>query len=178
MYWNMINQNNFMYKFLSVDHHEYISKELYRYIVEKTDILDKQLFWNSVNVDKILEFIPLLQEYLIKEKLIAKSMSVICTPAKTQGYIHIDAIPDVRILWPVKNCKGSTTKFFDIDESYVKLDYLENGVSYMNITHPGPYPQIGEFELTGPVLFNPSIGHGIYTNTSIDEPRISFTIKI
>jgi len=174
----MINQSKFLYKFLSVDHHEEISKEIYRYIVEQTDILDKQIFWNSVEVDKILEFIPLLQEHLIKEKLTALSMAVICTPAKTQGYIHIDTVPDIRILWPVKNCEGSITKFFDIDSSYVELVYLENGVPYMNITHPGPYPQLGEFELTSPVLFNPGIGHGIYTNTNIDEPRISFAIKI
>jgi hypothetical protein len=174
----MINQSKFLYKFLSVDHHEDISKEIYRYIVEKTDILDKQIFWNSVNVEKILEFIPLLKEYLVAENLTAKSMAIICTPAKTQGYIHIDAVPDIRILWPIKNCKGSITKFFDIDDSYVKLDYLENGVPYMNITHPGPYTQLGEFELTEPVLFNPGIGHGIYTDPEITELRISFTIKI
>ena len=105
-------------------------------------------------------------------------MAVIYTPPHTQGYIHIDAIPDVRVLWPVKNCLKSYTRFYHIDPQYIKLDYLENGIPYMNILHPGPYKQIGELELTQPALINPGIGHGIYTDPEIDGPRISFTIRI
>lgn len=168
----------FTYKVLIAPNHEIISRNIYNYIAIKTNILNDPQFWSSVNVQDVLENIPLLTEFLKIHNMKAKAMAVIVTPANTQGYIHIDTVPDIRVLWPIKNCKGSFTRFFNIDKKFVKLDYLENGIPYMNITHPGPFEQIDELELIQPVLINPGIGHGIYTNPEITEPRITFTIKV
>jgi hypothetical protein len=126
----------------------------------------------------MLARVPELRAFLDSNNLNANQMAVIWAPPGLQGAVHIDYGKNVRILWPIKNCEGSKTKFFHIDPSNIKLSRLENGEPYYNITQQEPYEMIDEMELLTPVVFDSSIAHGIYTNPMVTEARLTFTIGV
>jgi hypothetical protein len=150
---------------------------MYDFVVNKTKILQEKIFWTYVNVPKVFQFIPELKEVTDLYNIRADAMAVIWAPAGFEGAIHIDYAKDVRILWPIKNCLGSYTRFFNVDPNCVETAILENKNPYYKITQPEPYEVLDNLELTQPAVFDSSIAHGVYTNPMYTEPRLTFTIR-
>jgi hypothetical protein len=165
-----------------------ISKKIYNYIVNYTEILktksprDDWGHWYSVDDKDIQSYFPELIDYFDSINLQIKYVVIIYSPAGMQGMLHIDGktrngnddLP-LRCLWPIKNCEGSFTKFFDTDATNVEEKTIPSGYAYLEVL-PGPITEIGAIELTQPVIFNPNIAHGVFTNPNFSDGRISLTI--
>lgn len=178
---------------LDYPNYQIITKKLNEYAELKTDIMHNpirsnakrtSLIWRiRINLDDILSDIPELLELLNHYNIEPKRAAFIQTEPNTQGEIHIDGNLLTRILFPVRNCIGSTTKFFDIpktfwdDNGYGKYDPIKNEFYYSAYKgNINDFKVTDQFELDRPVIFDTSISHGIFTNPNVTEPRISFTI--
>ena len=150
---------------------------MYDFVVNNTSILRNKIFWSYVNVPQVLQFIPELKEVTDSYGIRIDAMAVIWAPSGLEGAIHIDYAKDIRILWPIRNCAGSFTRFFNVDPKYVEVARLTNNEPYYIITQPEPYEVLDNLELTQPAVFDSSIAHGVYTNPLCTEPRLTFTIR-
>jgi hypothetical protein len=169
-----------IYKFLEVDNFHAISDEVYNYVVNHTDILKSQepVFFTDTDVQHALEHVPLLSDFLNQRLLIPTKFSIIVVPANMDPYLHVDTKDAfVRILWPVRNCKGSRTKFYDIPRKYLKLSRLPNeGVIYYDIIKQHNWEQVDEFELSAPLIFDASVAHAVHPAPDATGHRISFSL--
>ena len=167
-----------LYKFLKVDNQELISDKLYNYVINHTDILETKYDWNTLNLKEVLTYVPELateSAKLVNSSI--KMISIIYRNPSEGGKIHIDqGLAKYRLLWPVKNCQGSFTKFYDINGNKIYEKVNPNGNKFLTIEELYPFTEIGSLELTQPVIFNSKIPHGVYTNPMFTEPRLSATI--
>ena len=175
-----INRNMKNYKLLESADQSIITEKLYEFVVNNTNILNQGFFWNDVDIDKILTNIPELDTFFKKYKLVSPTrMAILCVlPTSTiSENTHIDTPGEnIRLLWPVKNCQGSFTRFFNVDPKFIELQHLDNGVPFYKITHNGPHEMIDELELLMPVIINASVPHGVCPNPELSEPRLTFTV--
>jgi hypothetical protein len=167
-----------VYKFLSVPNHQAISDQLYNYVVNHTEILQQSKIGNVLDVEHTLNNNPLLSTWLLSQGIGIKSiMSFLVLyydhkNSRNDHYLHADTDYDnIRILWPVSNCKHSKTKFWNIDQS--KMYMAPNDTVYRCVD-PGPHELLDELELTSPVALNVRIPHSVHPNTASTEPRLSF----
>jgi len=165
------------YKKLDIVNHTAISDKMYEFVVNQTPILKRKIFWSYVNVHQVFKFIPELKDITDSYSIEVAAIAVIYAPPGFEGAVHIDYAKDTRILWPIKNCEGSYTRFFNIDPKYIERARLENNEPYYKITQDEPYELIEQLELLQPVMFDSSIAHGVYTNPLCQEPRLTFTIR-
>jgi hypothetical protein len=164
------------YKFLEIDNHLVVSEDVYQYIVSHTDIMTTKNFWTDLNVDDVLNHVPLLKKVLDEYKLTASQIAVIYVEPKSTADVHIDFNPNIRILWPIKNCDRSVTTFYHVDKTKVQARRLSNGIWYNRISNTVVPEFIENFSLVKPVVFNPSVAHGIASDTDSNEPRLSLTV--
>ena len=169
-----------VYKFLAVDNFHAIGNQVYNYVVNHTDILKPQepVFFTDTDVQHTLEHTPLLSDFLNQRSLVPTKFSIIVAPADMDPYLHVDTKDAfVRILWPVRNCKGSRTKFYDIPRKYLKLSRLpDGGVIYYDIIKQHNWKQVDEFELSSPMVFDASVAHAVHPAPDATGHRISFTM--
>ena len=167
-----------IYKYIDVDKQEYISNKIYEYISKNTLILHKRYMWNDISVSLLLNHVP---ELAIELKKIINHditmISVIYMDAGRIGGTHIDTGPyDYRVLWPIKNCQGSYTKFYDLNGNNINVGYGKNGDKYLGVEEVNPLIEIESIELIKPVVFNTNLPHAVHTNPECDGPRITVTI--
>jgi hypothetical protein len=166
-----------IYKFINIPEHEIISDKIYSYIQSSTDILTGTAIWNWANSQEILNLIPELKTALDRLQLEAERISIIKANPKTNIRMHIDYDREPRLLWPIRNCQGSYTKFFDVDPANVlEQRGVKNDIYYL-ILKPEIAQQIDSLELVAPAIFKPWIAHGVWTNQTCNEPRLTMTIK-
>ena len=170
-----------VYKFYDVENHQAISDEVYDYVVNHTDILKPRepIFFNDVDIFSMLKHTPLLAEFLQQQSLIAKQIAVAVVMPGANSHLHVDTIdPYVRLLWPVRNCAGTCTKFYDVPRECLELVHNTAGASniYYNIIGQQEWLSLGEIELTQPVVFDASVAHIVHSAPDATKPRISFTM--
>jgi hypothetical protein len=176
-----------VWKFLEVDNHQDISDQVYEYVINQTDILNPAVDlvpYNVINVSHMLIHVPLLKDFLDQRFLVPSYIALIVVPANSVPYIHADYLdPHVRLLWPVRNCAGSSTRMYVIPKKYLELNHDPNAsankfesVIYYSITKERDWPILTEFELLQPVVFDSSIPHGVQPNPNETNHRISFAI--
>lgn len=168
-----------IYKFLDVDNFQAIGDQMYEFVANHTDILKPKTptFFTDVNISHALTHAPLLKEFLDNQFLVPTKMSVIVAPADMEPYLHVDTLdPFVRILWPVRNTAGSTTKFYDIPREYLELTSFLDSVWYYNITENRDWEQLAEFELSAPLVFDASVAHVVHPAPDATGHRISFSV--
>jgi len=168
-----------IYKFLDVDNFHAIGDQMHEFVINHTDILKPKIpeFFTDVNIAHALTHAPLLKEFLDKKFLVPTKMSVIVVPADISPWLHVDTLdPFVRILWPVANTAGSTTKFYDIPREYLELNNFLDGVWYYLITENRDWRQLAEFELSAPLVFDASVAHAVHPAPDATGHRISFSV--
>ena len=170
-----------IYKFYDVDNHQAISDEVYNYVVNHLDILTSKnpAFFNDVSIPSMLTHTPMLVDFLQQSSLVPEKIAVVVVAPGAKSELHVDTIdPYVRILWPVKNCAGARTKFYDIPRECLKLEHNILGSSsiYYTITEQRKWASLGEVELTQPVIFDASVAHRVHPAPGATEHRISFTM--
>jgi hypothetical protein len=168
-----------IFAYLDIVDHELVSEKLYQYILNHTNILDEDhVRWITLELDHVLSHVPELQQatkQVIPARIIM--VAIFYTPAKFEGGVHVDHGPlDYRILWPVHNCKGSSTRFFDLNGNKITEEYTSEGNPYYVIEDKHPLVEIANVVTTAPFLFNTKTAHGIYTNPEFDQPRLTATI--
>lgn len=166
-----------VFKYIDVENQQLISDKLYQYVVERTDILNKKWAWNTLDKNDVLAFVPELAESLGKviDSEITMVSIVYRNPGNAGG-IHIDSGRLVRALWPVQNCHGSYTKFFDLNGNSVIETIGAEGDKYLKIGEEFPLKEIAAVELTRPVIFDSGVPHGVYTNPALTGPRLTATM--
>jgi hypothetical protein len=168
-----------IYKFLNIDNHQVIGDEVYQYVVNHTDRLLDSHYFVDHTVHHMLSYCPLLAEFLNSRHLIPERLATIVCANNDIVSMHKDndgVDSYVRILWPVRNCQGSMTKLWQVPDGAGKLTSDTNGILYTEFTMDQPREQIGEFELSLPLVFDASCVHSVHPNTDLDGHRISFTI--
>lgn len=170
-----------VYKLYNVENHQTISNEVYDYIVNHTDILKPRepVFFNDVDVYNMLKYTPIFTDFLQQSALSPTQIAVVVVMPGAKPYLHVDTIdPYVRLLWPVRNCAGAQTKFYDVPRDCLELEHNSLGSSniYYNIVQQKDWDPLGEVELTQPVVFDASVAHAVYPALNATEPRITFTI--
>jgi len=170
-----------VYKFYDVDNHQAISDEVYNYVVNHSDILTARtpIFFNDVAIHSMLTHTPMLVDFLQKSSLVPDKIAVVVVAPDAKVTLHVDTVdPYVRLLWPVKNCTGARTKFYDVPRECLKLEHniLGSTSLYYTITEQRKWASLGEIELTQPVVFDASVAHTVYPAPRATEHRISFTM--
>lgn len=166
-----------IYKFIDIPNHQLISDKVYAYICSSTDILSGIAIWNWADDTQILTAVPELKEAILHLGLEIDRISVIKVEPKANIRMHIDYDKEPRMLWPIKNCVGSFTKFFKVDSAnIVEQRGVKNDIYYL-ILQPDLAEQIESLELVSPVMFKPWIAHGVWSNQEFNEPRLTMTIK-
>ena len=168
-----------IYHYLDIVDHESISKQVYDFLRDNYD-LDQFIFWNTVDHSRLLSAVADLKSAISNLNLSVAAIAIIKT--KIDCKIHVDYSGDTlggpRLLWPIRNCNGSSTRFFDVKPEWLEIVRLTNGVKYCKINNPEPLVEIDRFELNRPVIFNPQVAHGVYCNPEYDDYRYSMTISI
>jgi len=170
-----------VYRFYDVENHQAISNEVYNYVVNHSDILtsSRTVFFNDVDISSMLAHTPMLVNFLQQSSLVPKQIAVVVVPPGEKPHLHVDTVdPYVRILWPVKNCIGAQTKFYDVPRECLKLEHNTMGSSniFYSITEQREWTSFGEVELTQPVIFDASVAHEVHPAPDATEHRISFTM--
>ena len=160
-----------VFDFLDIDNSELISKK----ILEYSSNTSLSAFWNFLNIEQLLCFVPELDQWLQQHSLVPNVMAITKLEPTGKSLLHVDYDPSVRVLWPIQNCTGSHTKFFDVDPMYWEKWYTAANVPYYAVMDSGPFKLLADVELTQPIVFNPGIAHSVDPNINLGQ-RISFTI--
>jgi hypothetical protein len=113
--------------------------------------------------------------------LVPKMITIFRVEPKENISIHTDGGGHARLLCPIKNCIGSYTKFYKVDESNIEKRVVfgrEHGKGiFGHIKKPEDAILLEVVELTKPIVFKPWTPHGISTNPNYNEPRLTLTIS-
>ena len=115
---------NTIYKFLNIKDHHIVSEQMFAFVRDHSGLLVlNPQFWTDLDVKTVLHHVPALSKLLKRNSLTPKQIAVIIVNPDNETDIHTDTLePYVRILWPVKNCAGSRTKFYDIPRSFLRVE--------------------------------------------------------
>lgn len=182
-----INLMAITYKFLTVKDHYKISEQMFAYIHTQSDCLVlNPRFYTDLDLNTVLHHVPSLKKLLKRNSLTPKKISVIIVDPDKPPHIHADTLqPYVRMLWPVKNCAGSRTKFYHIPNDFMQevTSFAHATDTYFTPTAERDWRFIDEVELTGPIVFDASIAHSVHcaprpytVPVHTDWFRITFTI--
>lgn len=168
-----------IYQYLNIKKHELISEQLYQYVLNhRPDILEKKIFWNTLDTEHVLAEIPeLFPAVSLEIPARIVTIAIFYCPPGFAGGIHIDSnVLDYRILWPVHNCKGSYTKFFDLNGNQLVEKFSGGADPYLEVEEKYPLIEIDSVETIAPFVFHVKTPHGIYTNLEHTGPRLTCTI--
>ena len=138
------------------DNVEIISKQIYQFIKEKTDILNTTVYgWHFVDCKKLLNDAPELYEYFKKNKLVPRHAAVTIITNNTHLARHIDEPAVIaKINFPVINTVGWANRWYIDDIIVAEL-----------------------LDMSQPIVFNSQIEHSVEQTMASEIPRIvaSFT---
>ena len=162
-----------IWKSLDVPNHQDISRELYQFICKHhPEILNQpKLIWHELEVKHVCRHVGSLKTFFKRGPIQPERFAVVSFNHETYKFkhrvgLHADTLdPYVRLLWPIKNCTGSKTKFYAVPHAYLAQDVPEydpnaRGGSFWP-TVDRDWRQIDEIELTAPVVFDASVPHEV-----------------
>jgi hypothetical protein len=164
-----------IYKFVDIENQDQIAGKLYDFVVNHTDILQVKRAWTPVSTITLSDHVPELFNEL--KKFVTAPVHISAFVYRPRGYeeTHIDDGKDIRLLFPVINCRGSYTKFYDLNGNTITRMVEQKGNVWWKIGNQFPLKEIDRLELLKPAFFDPGIPHGVYTPPDLPGPRISFT---
>ena len=166
----------YIYKYFEIENFHSIQSKIKEYILEKTDVMQKKIFWKFLDTESLLKLVPELSLYFEKFDLKITTSAAIFRHPYSNGGIHVDTSNFYRVLLPILNCQGSKTKFFKFDEYKFRSGKGVDGDRNLSLIPGQRLEYIEEFELSRPVIFNPKIPHGVYCNPFCSSPRVSLTL--
>ncbi len=175
----VLNNMSNIWKYLNVSSHQKISNEVYKYIVDHTQILALENIFVDQDIDHMLSRCLRLAGFLSYHNLVPKRLATIVCASSSEIEMHKDndgIMPYIRILWPIRNCQGSKTKIWAVPKDSGTVTVDTNGIVYTGFPSDQKRSQIDEFELSHPVLFNASCAHSVHPAPGSTQTRISFTM--
>lgn len=175
----VLNNMSNIWKYLNVSSHQKISNEVYKYIVDHTQILALENIFVDQDIDHMLSRCLRLAGFLSYHNLVPKRLATIVCASSSEIEMHKDndgIMPYIRILWPIRNCQGSKTKIWAVPKDAGTVMVDTNGIVYTGFPSDQKRSQIDEFELSHPVLFNASCAHSVHPAPGSTQTRISFTM--
>lgn len=168
-----------VYKFIHLPDHELISEKVYKFVIDHTNVMETKAPWTTVNLKHLLNDVPELDDTCVMLDLTPIEIAFVYCDAKTNLPVHVDGDHTfARLLWPIKNCQGSHTKFFELNSpDDVKECIAPSGYVYLELQNVDKATQIADVELLAPAIIKPWIPHGVWSNPECNEPRITMTIK-
>ncbi len=141
---------------LPCDNISTISSGIYKFLQDKTDLLEGEHFgWNFIDCKQLLNSVPELLEFFKQLKLVPRHAAVTIVATNEHLPKHIDEPPVIaKINIPVSNTQGWANRW-----------YVDNQL-------------IGELvDMSCPCVFNSEILHSVEKTTAAIVPRIvaSFT---
>ena len=165
------------YKFINIPNHELISEKICHHILNKTDVIKDSVMWNWINHFQLLNDIPEIAQLFKQLTLEVERIAIINAPPKIIGNIHIDYDKVPRFLWPIRNCRGSFTNFYDFDTDNIINHTGPKGDKSFHIRDVEKARYVESLELIAPVVFKPWVAHNVVTNPEYTTSRLSMTIK-
>jgi hypothetical protein len=171
-----------IWRYLNIDNHQPIGDEMYNFLLTQSDSLPprptNRSYYFGLNVTHALKNCPLLAKFLIEQQLAPVVMAIVICNNHNKLELHTDldgVDPYVRILWPVKNCQGSKTQFWQVPEGSGQL-HSDKGILFTAFLEDHKQELIAEFELNAPVVMDVSVPHCAYPNPELEGDRISLII--
>lgn len=161
-----------------------IASEIYKYIVNTTDLLSSnQRGWHFINSKDLLRSCPALQKFFVNKKLVVKNSAVTICYDDTDLPIHVDEPPVIaKINFPVLNNYLWENIWYDIPLEQIKsCPVIKNqfGKEVYDLTEYKNSKILDSIlNFTQPIVFNSTIPHSVKrTNDNAPCPRItaSFT---
>lgn len=141
---------------LQCDDIEVISKQIYQFLKEKTDILTTTKYgWHFIDCKELINSAPNLFEYFKSNKLVPRHAAVTIVTNNTHLARHIDEKPVIaKINFPVIGTTGWANRWYSDDVIIAEL-----------------------LDMKQPIVFNSQIEHSVEKITATEAPRIvaSFT---
>jgi hypothetical protein len=169
------------FKPLHIEDHEHISELIYNYLMEY-NIVDSKILLSLTDCNHLLESVPELRKALMKCDLTPSSIFVFCISPSTTGKreldLHVDSDKNITVLWPVLNCKNTTTEFFDVPSDKLKLISLDqDGIKTYYRPDPGDYKSMGVLHLDHPFIIDTGVAHRVVVPEDNPLPRLSIGIR-
>jgi len=165
------------------DEVEKISKEIYSYLLSRTDNLNgSNRGWQFLNTMDLLTSCQSLLGFFKNKKLLVRDSAVTILYDDLDLPMHIDEPGAVaKINFPILNTTGWVNNWFDISENVIsclpkKLNQF--GKEIVDFTNCPPAAILESLkDLTSPIVFNSSIPHNVRKLDHAESPRIvaSFT---
>ena len=144
------------FKELDCDNVSIISKQIFKYVHENTDILNTKDFgWHFIDCKDLLNHAPALVEYFKKNKLIPRHAAITIITESHHLPKHVDEPPVIaKINFPVINTFGWVNRWYNDNEIIAELHNMES-----------------------PIVFNSQIAHSVEKVSDTELPRVvaSFT---
>ena len=149
---------------LPCDNQAAISDELYNYLHDYTDTVTGNMERHVCYTDAqpLIEHCPLLRTYLHSLEL-SDPKIVHVNRCNTDQRLHIDEHPLICMMFPVRNCVGTTRTYYYELENMVAVQTLSKfGVPYYELKYDS-IKELDSYELSSPVMMNPNVPHHLKT---------------
>jgi hypothetical protein len=164
--------------YINVENQQLISDKLYNFVISKTNIIQNCYSWNNLDLNDLKKYVPEL--FLELEKSIGSAIdvaAVVCRCPYNGGAPHVDYNKAVRVLFPIKNCAGSYTRFYDLNGNSMILKTGEKGNKWYEYSKEFPLIETYSVELIKPIIFDSGVMHGVVVNPDCSEHRLTLTVK-
>lgn len=157
---------------------ELISSKIYQWVIQEK-ILERNIFFTKIDFKKLLNDVPELFDAIRYLELLPTNGYIVSIRPGFSADIHVDSKNfKLRILFPVYNCKNTSTRFHNVPKEFIKF-VKSNNLTYYTITDPGPFDIIDEVELTTFTIINTQIPHSILkSNSALPDYRVSLTFEV
>jgi hypothetical protein len=176
-YFKEVFMKNFVY--IECDNVEELSNEIYSYFAEHPNLVSGDLSQHVVNTNphNLMEGAPKFRAYLHSLGLSDPKVVHINRCNSTQ-LLHIDANPEVCMMFPVRNTIGTARTFYYELENLSETPVLSKfGVPYVQLKFDSK-KELDSYELSKPVMMNPKAPHQVVTTESVlPEHRIAIRLR-
>jgi hypothetical protein len=172
------------YKELECETLQDISDGIYKFVTEKTDLLQTNAYgWNFLDHKDLFKSVPQLIDFFRSLKLLPNSASVVILTETQQLALHVDELPVVaKINFPVRNTTGWVNRWYSVsEEDFEKCTKQKNQfgkeIEVLSSIPASSFSLLAEIkDLNKPIVFNSRIPHEV-ARVNGDSPRIiaSFT---
>ena len=162
-----------IFHYVDIPQLDQLQNQLLEWLTEQS-LLTRVISWQTVSIDQLLSDVPRLGA-AVKSLGTPVMAAVIQRAAGFSGGVHIDSGLRPRLLIPVARCQGSETRFF---AQLGQGQYSQGlqGDRYRLIAADQWGQELARADLARPIVFDPQIAHGIWTNPQWTLPRITLTV--
>jgi hypothetical protein len=165
----------FYFKYISIDNYEDMVAELQLYILKYIEGFGKG--FHLIDPALVLDNCPIFSQWIATIKSQIRIVGIIISPPYCINDTHRDYIPDnvgrLALNMEIQNCRIPKTKLY-LTDTAPSINYTPNNEKYWKYDSNAIFTEIGEFDLTQPVLFDTQTPHQVFNQTSGRRISISF----